>query len=150
MRIDKDRWKNDDFTFMKQEIDGVRLLTKEKNRILRRIPQSYFNIFVPLSQKPGALLFSAYTAFEQKEPLQDDEIRSKKKELADAVLDCIYGAKFEEKVEICIQLMKAASYGKSFLQPNQIPNNMIQEVCKNLRVLNQLRNHHRAITYAQF
>lgn len=107
---------------------------------MRKIPESYDNIFAPLSQKPGTLLFSAYIAFEQKEPLQDDEIRSRKKELAEAVVDCINGAKFEEKVEICIQLMKAASYGKSFLQPNQISNNMIQEVCKNLRVLNQLRN----------
>lgn len=82
--------------------------------------------------------------------MQDDEIRSRKKELAEAVQDCINAAKFEEKVEICIQLMKAASYGKSFLQPNQIPNNMIQEVCKNLRVLNQLRNEKRVITYNQF
>jgi hypothetical protein len=46
--------------------------------------------------------------------------------------------------------MKAAAYGKSFLQPNQIPNNLIQEVCKNLRVLNQFRNYHRVITYSQF
>jgi hypothetical protein len=71
-RIDKDRQKGDEFTFLKQESDGVRLQTKLTNKILRKIPQSYVNIFEALSQKPGALLFSAFDAFEKKEPLQDD------------------------------------------------------------------------------
>jgi len=65
-------------------------------------------------------------------------------------MDCINASKFESKADVAIQLMKAASYGKSFLQPNQIPNNVIQEVCKNLRVLNQLREQKRVLTYAQF
>lgn len=149
-RIDKDRQKGDEFTYLKQESDGVRIQTKYFNKILRKIPPSYVNIFEALSQKPGALLFSAFDAFEKKEPLQDDEIRNKKAELAIAVTDCIQAAKFEERSEISIQLMKAASYGKSFLQPNQIPNNIIQEVCKNLRVLNQFREYKRVMTYAQF
>jgi|JI61114BRNA_FD_contig_31_1028478_length_396_multi_4_in_0_out_0_1 hypothetical protein len=65
-RIDRDRPKGDEFTFLRQESDGVRIQTKERNKILRKIPTAYVNIFEPLSQKPGALLYHAYTAFEQK------------------------------------------------------------------------------------
>lgn len=65
-KIETGRAKGDDFTFLRQESDGVRLQTKEKNKLLRKIPKAYVNIFEPLSQKPGALLFSAYMAFEQK------------------------------------------------------------------------------------
>lgn len=52
---------------------------------------------------------------------------------------------------MCSQLLKAASYGKTFLPPNIIPNNSIMETCKKMRVLNEIRiKLKRVMTFAQF
>lgn len=39
---------------MKSEYDGLRVLTQKKNEILRKLPDSYINVFEQLSVKPGA------------------------------------------------------------------------------------------------
>ena len=41
----------------------------------------------------------------------------------------------------------AATYGKAFLPPNMIQNNLIYDTSKTLRVLNSLRQKHRYITF---
>ena len=39
---------------MRPEYDGIRLLTQKNNEILRKLPDSYINVFEKLSNKPGA------------------------------------------------------------------------------------------------
>lgn len=43
---------------------------------------------------PGALLRSAYMAFEDEEPLQDDQVRKDKDRLARGVDECLASARF--------------------------------------------------------
>ena len=43
--------------------------------------------------------------------------------------------------------MKAALYGKAFLYPNMIPNNIIYDTSKILRIVNCLRAKNRYITF---
>lgn len=43
----------------------------------------------------------------------------------------------------------AATYGKAFLPPNMIPNNLIYDTSKILRIVHCLRNKHRYITFEQ-
>ena len=38
------------------------------------------------------------------------------------------------------RLIKAAAYGKGFLDPNQIDHNQLSEVCKSLRIVNTFKN----------
>ena len=65
--------------------------------------------------------------------MQDDQIRKDKQKLAQGVEQCIKAAKFELKYDVATRLMKgiqffnnlAATYGKAFLPPNMIPNNLI-------------------------
>lgn len=57
------------------EIDGLRFVSSKKNEILRRLPDSYVNIFQTLSVKPSAMLYSAYESFEANKPIEDDEVR---------------------------------------------------------------------------
>lgn len=73
----------------KQEIDGIRFVTQKKNEILRRLPKSFCNVFKPLSTEPGAMLYSTYESFENRLPIEDDGLRNEKKELSEAVYDCI-------------------------------------------------------------
>jgi hypothetical protein len=64
------------------EIDGLRVITPKTSQILRRLPEPYVNVFGPLSVSPGAMLFAAYESFEKRSPMEDDDLRSKKDELA--------------------------------------------------------------------
>lgn len=45
--------------------------------------------------------------------------------------------------------MKAAAYGKAFLPPNMLTNNLIYDTSKILRIVNCLRNKFRYITFEQ-
>ena len=57
------------------EIDGVRIITNKKNEMLRILPNSYTNIFRLLSSEPAALLYQAWESFENRDPLEDLDIR---------------------------------------------------------------------------
>jgi hypothetical protein len=92
------------------------------------------NVFGTLSVQPGAMLFTAYDAFEKRNPIEDDDLRSKKDELANAVSDCITAGQFEIQQEYQIKLLKAASYGKTFLGSTVIDADKLSEVCRVLRV----------------
>ena len=61
------------------------------------------------------MLYSAYESFESRNPIEDDELRSKKGELSQGVLDCIQAGQFEISIDYQTKLLKAASYGKTFL-----------------------------------
>lgn len=75
VRVEKDRGEKNKWSYLKQEIDGTRIISKTENKIMRQIPSSYISIFEAFSEEPGALLFAAYEAFEDEAPLQDDQIR---------------------------------------------------------------------------
>lgn len=94
-RIEKDRSEKNKWSYLKQEVDGLRIITKQDNKIMRQIPQAYISIFESFSEEPGALLYSAYEAFEDEAPLQDDQIRKEKKKLAVGVEQCIKASRFE-------------------------------------------------------
>ena len=64
------------------------------------------SIFESFSEEPGALLYTAYEAFEDEAPLQDDQIRKDKKKLAVGVEQCIRASRFELKYDVVTRLMK--------------------------------------------
>ena len=133
------------------EVDGIKVISNTKCEILRRLNDSYVNIFKLLSFEPGALLYEAYNSFENRNPLPDEDIRNKKNELSNGVLDCMNAGSFELYQETQSRLLKAASYGKAFLSPSQIDHNLLGQVCRYLRVVHNIKNelYCRTITYAQ-
>lgn len=62
---------------------------------MRLCTNSYIAVFKTFSTAPGTLLYEAYESFESRNPLEDEDIRNKKKELAEGVLDCINAGTFE-------------------------------------------------------
>ena len=106
VRIEKDRGEKNKWSYLKQEIDGTRIISRYENKILRQIPASYISIFEAFSEEPGALLYAAYEAFEDEAPLQDDQIRKEKKKLAVGVEQCLRASRFEIKFETILKLMK--------------------------------------------
>ena len=45
VRTEKDRGDKNKWSYLKQEIDGVRIISRQENKIMRQIPASYISIF---------------------------------------------------------------------------------------------------------
>ena len=94
IKIEKERGEKEKWSFIKDETDGCRILTRKDNKIMRELPLAFVNVFESFSEMPGALLRSAYMAFEDEEPLQDDQIRRDKDKLAKGVDECLACSRF--------------------------------------------------------
>ena len=99
------------------ELDGIRIVTNKTTRALRLCPQSYTKCLDTLSLEPSAMLYEAYTSFEEQKPLPYEDPRNNKVTLVQAVQDCLAAASFEVDGQTQYKLLKAALYGKIYLSP---------------------------------
>jgi hypothetical protein len=98
------------------------------------------------------MLFDASESFSRRSPKADDGIRAIRSELASAVDTCLDAASHEWDVIWQRRLLRAASFGKTFLDSsNYDPTNFVA-VSRRLRVLNNLRSYEVGIplSYEQF
>ncbi|KAG0200791.1 hypothetical protein BGX28_006226 [Mortierella sp. GBA30] len=140
----------DEAIFLIPEIDGVRVISSEKCEFLQKVPDVTETIFKIGSTAPAAMLYDALDNFEKKLPKADENIRSIRLELSDAVEACIEAAGHEISHQYQRSLLKAASFGKCFLEIHNADS--FVEMCKVLRVLNAVRYYEIGIplTYAQY
>ncbi|KAI8983029.1 Vps16, N-terminal region-domain-containing protein [Pilobolus umbonatus] len=140
----------EDPIYLASEIDGVRIISNEKCELLQKVPTSTENIFKIGSTEPAAMLFDALDHYERKSPKADENIRSIKAELIDAVDSCIEAAGFEFQNYYQRSLLKAASFGKCFLD-NYNANSFV-DMAQSIRVLNAVRFYDIGIplTYVQY
>ncbi|KAF9355900.1 hypothetical protein BGX26_005975, partial [Mortierella sp. AD094] len=143
------KYSYDDAIFLIPEIDGIRVISSEKCEFLQKVPDVTENIFKIGSTAPAAMLYDALDHFEKKSPKADENIRSIRLELSDAVEACIEAAGHEISHQYQRLLLKAASFGKCFLEIHNADS--FVEMCKILRVLNAVRYYEIGIplTYAQ-
>lgn len=139
----------EDPIYLASEIDGVRIISNDKCELLQKVPASTEKIFKIGSTEPAAMLFDALDHYERKSPKADENIRSIKAELVEAVDSCIEAAGFEFQHQYQRSLLKAASFGKCFLE-NYNANNFV-DMSQTIRVLNAVRFYDVGIplTYAQ-
>ncbi|KAG2191805.1 hypothetical protein INT46_001161 [Mucor plumbeus] len=140
----------EDPIYLASEIDGVRIISNDKCELLQKVPASTEKIFKIGSTDPPAMLFDALDHYERKSPKADENIRSIKAELIDAVDSCIEAAGFEFSHYYQRALLKAASFGKCFLD-NYNANEFV-DMSQTIRVLNAVRYYDIGIplTYAQY
>jgi len=132
------------------EIDGVRIITNETCEFLQKVPETTESIFRIGSTEPGAILFDAYEQFVNKNPKADENIRMIKYELEDAVDTCIQAAGNEINIKNQKALLKAASFGKCFIEFYN--SEKFVKMCQIIRVLNAIRFYEIGIplTYTQY
>jgi len=123
--------------YLVPECDGVRIICNDKCEFLQRVPDSIENIFKIGSTAPSAILYDALEHFEKKNPKADENVRSIKNELSEAVSQCLEAAGHEFSEILQRTLLKAASFGKIFIDFYD-PTPFV-EMCKNLRILNAVR-----------
>eukprot|EP01087_Luapelamoeba_hula_P005833 TRINITY_DN1587_c0_g2_i2.p1 TRINITY_DN1587_c0_g2~~TRINITY_DN1587_c0_g2_i2.p1 ORF type:complete len:935 (-),score=149.40 TRINITY_DN1587_c0_g2_i2:178-2655(-) len=131
------RYAYDEPVHLIPECDGVRIISNKKCEFLQRVPAVTEAIFGIGSTAPAALLYDALVHFEKKSPKADENIRAIKGDLSDAVDACIEAAGHEPAASYQRRLLRAASFGKIFLD-SYVADPFV-DMCKTLRVLNAVR-----------
>ncbi|CCJ28605.1 unnamed protein product [Pneumocystis jirovecii] len=119
------------------EIDGVRIITSDKCEFLQKVPDDLKNVYKTEENSYGAILLKSIQYFDQESSKIDENIQSIKPYLAEAVDQCIKAAGYEFDPFWQKRLLKAASFGKSYL--NFYNPEEFVEMCEILRVLNSMR-----------
>eukprot|EP00211_Chloroparvula_japonica_P005283 CAMPEP_0119139206 /NCGR_PEP_ID=MMETSP1310-20130426/27101_1 /TAXON_ID=464262 /ORGANISM="Genus nov. species nov., Strain RCC2339" /LENGTH=819 /DNA_ID=CAMNT_0007130473 /DNA_START=263 /DNA_END=2719 /DNA_ORIENTATION=+ len=121
------------------EVDGARILSNGYCEFLQKVPLATENIFKIGSTHPAAILYDALDHFDKKNPRADESLRTIRYELAEAVAACIEAAGYEFNITAQRTLLRAASFGKCFLDFYN-PDDFVT-MCKKLRVLNAVRDY---------
>ncbi|CAH2306655.1 vacuolar sorting-associated 16 homolog [Pelobates cultripes] len=128
-------------SIMVPELDGVRILSQSAHEFLHEIPRATEEIFKIASMAPGALLLVAQKEYEKESQKSDDYLREIKDQnlLSIAVEKCIEAAGYEHAPEIQKSLLRAASFGKCFVD-KYCPTDFVT-MCHDLRVLNAIHDY---------
>jgi hypothetical protein len=128
------------------------VVSNSKTDILQRVPDCIVDVFKIGSIAPAAMLFDAMELYQKEDAKSDENMRCIKKDgkLLDAVQSCIEAASHEFSPESQSRLLRAASYGKCFL--DEFSSDSFVETAKTLRVLNAVRSIDvgMPITYKQY
>ncbi|KAG5439417.1 hypothetical protein PCANB_001991 [Pneumocystis canis] len=119
------------------EIDGVRIITNDKCKFLQKVPDVLRNVYGVGKNSYGAILLESINHFQQKSSEVNENIQSIKPYLDEAIDECIKAAGYEFDPFWQKKLLKAASFGKNYLNFYN-PEEFI-ETCETLRVLNAMR-----------
>ncbi|NWU93069.1 VPS16 protein, partial [Upupa epops] len=142
----------DEDSHLVPELDGVRILSRSTHEFLHEIPEASQEIFRIASMAPGALLLEAQKEYEKESQKADEYLREIKDQqlLPDAVSQCIEAAGYEHEPHTQKSLLRAASFGKCFL--DRFPAESFVRVCQELRVLNAIRDYQIGIplTFTQY
>ncbi|NWQ72232.1 VPS16 protein, partial [Neopipo cinnamomea] len=109
-------------------------------------------IFRIASMAPGALLLEAQKEYEKESQKADEYLREIREQqlLPEAVGQCIEAAGYEHEPHTQKSLLRAASFGKCFL--DKFPPEGFVRMCQDLRVLNAIRDYQIGIplTFTQY
>ena len=144
------------------EIDGIRFATNDGIFFISKVSKELYNTCYPFSNHPSKKLMKAYKDDIMKEANCDKEIRKIFNVLPNAVsflVDAcanIFWTEDEKegnKKDIQLFMLKAAQLGKYFLQKDEYNFSKFVEICRNIRIINTIRNDSITpifITYKEF
>ena len=154
---------SEDFYFCKciSEIDGLRIVTGKSVSFIKKVPTELIEILGNENTFTKKLL-NVYNGSITKEGNSEMEIREISNELGKAINNLQIAAaniywlekeNFKEKKKIQLYILNAAQFGKSFISKDEFDFDKFVETCKDIRILNNLRNHNtkcRLITYKEY
>ena len=146
------------------EVDGVRYITNEGIFFISHVNKELFNICSPFSNNYSKKLIQAYQDYVNKSVNSDKSLRKIGDDLIKAVISLgvsaanIFwvedlGNKRNEKKDIQLFILKAAQYGKIFVNKDEFNYDKFLNICKDIRCVNNLRNHStmpRLITFNEY
>ena len=131
------------------ETDGLRFLTNEGVFLINKVPKELFDLCHPFSKSPSKKLVQIYKNTILRKYNSDKDIRSLSTVLADSIenlqIACanIYWTDelnndFQKEVQLFT--LKAAQYAKKFVNKDEFNFDKFNEICKDMRIINNLRN----------
>ena len=153
---------SEDFYLCKciSEIDGLRIITGKSVYFIKKVPKELLEIMN--DNTPSKKLLNIYKGSITKEGNSEMEIRALSNELGNAINKLQLAAAhiywlekdiFKEKKQIQLYILNAAQFGKSFISKEDFDFDKFVETCKDIRIINNLRNHNtkcRLITYDEY
>uniref|UniRef100_A0A452T5J6 Vacuolar protein sorting-associated protein 16 homolog n=1 Tax=Ursus maritimus TaxID=29073 RepID=A0A452T5J6_URSMA len=132
----------DEDSYLVPELDGVRIFSRSTHEFLHEVPVASEEIFKIASMAPGALLLEAQKEYEKESQKADEYLREIQElgQLTQAVQQCIEAAGHEHRPDMQKSLLRAASFGKCFL--DRFPPDSFVRMCQDLRVLNAIRDYY--------
>jgi len=136
-----------------QELDGVRIITSDKNEFLQVVPQPLSDVFQLGKLDSSSILYESSIAFyESRNQKAEEYIRviKEKGTLDEAIQSCISAAPHEFEHKYQMELLRAALFGRYFEDyANAQP---YVKMCQTIRVLNAIRHEQIGLpfTYSQY
>ena len=154
---------SEDFYFCKciSEIDGLRIVTGKSVYFIKKVPNE-LNQILGKEDTPTKKLLKVYNGSITKEGNSEMEIREISSELGNAINKLQIAAAhiywldkdiYKERKNIQLYILNAAQFGKSFISKDDFDFDKFVETCKDIRIINNLRNHStkcRLITYDEY
>ena len=154
---------SEDFYFCKciSEIDGLRIVTGKTVSFIKKVPKELCEI-LGNENTPAKKLLNVYNGSITKEGNSEMEIREISNELGTAINNLQLAAaniywldkeNYKENKKIQLYILNAAQFGKSFISKDDFDFDKFVETCKDIRIINNLRNHNtkcRLITYKEY
>ena len=148
-----------------QEIDGIRYLTDEGVFFISKVNQDLYNVCDPFSKWISKKLLKAYEYFLINSPESEKTLREISNYLPRLInsLQIAAGNIFwsihsidednNDKKDLQLFLLRVAQFGKIYLNENEFNFDKFVEICKDIKCINNLRNHlklPRMITYTEY
>lgn len=118
--------------------NGIYVLTSSSLQYISKVPESIENVFKLGSTHPSSILLDTLELFERKDPNLNKNLKLINDSMTLAVDTCIRAAAEEFNPFWQRKLLRAASFGKSFLEFYN--SNEFVETCSIIQVLNNLRS----------
>ena len=136
--------KTEEPLFLVQEVDCLRIISKNKHEILRSVPPTLYNVCMEGSESSGALLRRTFEQFTQRKSVMGakggigDLTRD---QIIEGIRECYTAALDELSGFIQEGLLHAVNYGQSFLskEDQAMIATELPSISKRLRILNSLR-----------
>ena len=144
------------------EVDGIRFATNEGMFLISKVDNNLYYTCYPFSNHPAKKLLNAYKSDLNKEANCYEELNKINKELSNSVIVLakaaanIYWTEEENdgyKKELQYFILKAAQLGKYFVDNEEFRFDKYVEICKNIRIINEIRNNKQSpifITYKEY
>ena len=154
----------EDFYFCKclSECDGLRFVSNKGVFFIKKVPNELYEICFPNNNTPSKKLLNAYNSALNKQGNSEMEIREISSVLSSAINNLQIAAAniywlekdvFKDKKSIQLYILNAAQFGKSFIGKDDFDFDKFVETCKDIRIINNLRNHStkcRLITFNEY
>jgi len=144
------------------ETDGIRFLTNEGVFLISKVPNELIDICNPFSKSPSKKLIQIYKNTLLRKYNSEKDIRSLSSVLEDSIADLQIASanifwtdnnNVDNKKELQFFVLKAAQYAKKFANKEEFNYDKFIEICKEMRIINNLRNDQNSpifITFKEF